>query len=124
MLFDTFTHYPILYFKDIQLNGESSWRRLPLPPPRNILNLFCNPQGNLYFIQQTLLERFLLERQSLSKETLEQQEIFQLIKNIVKNQVGENSYQFKIVLVHPQQNKAPEQVYISDIFLTESQKGL
>lgn len=82
---------------------KTTWVLVLKKPSRGLLNLFFNPEGNLYLAQQSLVENLMhdisLLPDSTDPELITQKVSYQLVNQLVKAQLPVGTkYQFKITV--------------------------
>lgn len=93
-----------LFYRELNKTGDGPWMPVFDKPKRNFLNLFYNPEGNLYLACVALVDRLVHEvgtNHTLSPQDIEQLESFLLVKNLVLVFLQEKKskgfrFQFKI----------------------------
>lgn len=110
-----------IYYRILDKSDSGAWMPVLEKPPRNLLNLFYNPEGNLYLACVALVDRLVFEigssPESLSPEQTEKLESYLLVQNMVKVLLvpktvkKELRFQFKIQV--ESELKLPEDFLIS-----------
>ncbi len=94
----------------------------PKTKKRNLLNLFINPDGNLYLAKQTLLETLVNESQEISEKqshNILNSSTYKLVCEWVRglakaNDTLKHSFQFKIIAkLDAETDNSEEDVFIS-----------
>lgn len=97
--FDRLGRVPELLYR-VKAGGElSSWESVLQKPKIGFWNLFLNPECNLYFAYQSLIDRLLDDSQTQG-DSFESQVSFELVKNLVHEKVkkhpGATHFEFKV----------------------------
>ena len=76
-----------LYYRDLSPDGAMIWLPVFEKPTRNFLNLFYNPEGNLYLACVALVDRLVIDvgsKEPLPAEYVEKLESYLLVQNMVR----------------------------------------
>ncbi|MBP7843304.1 MAG: hypothetical protein KA116_00685 [Proteobacteria bacterium] len=123
IFFDRFGYSPrLLYRLKTHQYEFGEWMECPKTKKRNLLNLFINPDGNLYLAKQTLLETLVNESQEISEKqshNILNSSTYKLVCEWVRglakaNDTLKHSFQFKIIAkLDAETDNSEEDVFIS-----------